>query len=154
MTAKRGKFFYPPAGEARSGPYSSQTHTQKRGPKMKRILAIAGTCVLAAGITALAGCGSSSPSACDIKISTSVGAAYMSITNPGGSVSSSTCNSINSSSGSSAGTTSSVVSSIPSNAAKSCTGTSDGLSYTVYGDGSSIGSTLASAACASINGGT
>jgi hypothetical protein len=30
MTAKRGKFFYPPAGEARSGPYSSQTHTEER----------------------------------------------------------------------------------------------------------------------------
>lgn len=97
--------------------------------------------------------GTPSASDCNIKIATSTSATvYLAVTNPGGSVSASECSAVASqSSEPDQGATSSVVGSLPSGLSQSCTGASDGLSYAVYGDGSSTGAVLASAACAAVS---
>lgn len=97
--------------------------------------------------------GAASASSCNIKIATTAsGSVFLVVTNPGGSVTASECSAVASqSSEPDQGATSSVVGSLPSGLAQSCTGASDGLSYVVYGDGSSTGAVLASAACAAVS---
>ena len=118
---------------------------------------IAGAALLVIVIVAIAvGCsggggGSSSSSACDVKISTGIGSVYMTVSNPGGSISASDCASLaNQSSDPSDDATASQVGSLPGGLSSACNGTESGLSYTVYSDGSSEGSVLASAACTGI----